>query len=76
MEQNQVHVVSFVTIMISLLGANYMIVSHETPDTAVQTNQDIMIIDIVAFAGLSFYGFGVSWNASGLQVQTDPNKKG
>jgi len=70
-DNNTVHVVSFITIMISLLGVNYLVLTNAHLDGMMF--QWLAIVDIVAFAGLSFYGIQVSANAQGMTVTTKPD---
>lgn len=70
-DTNGVHAISFLTIMVSLLGMNYLVLTNTHLDDAMF--QWLAIVDLVAFAGLSFYGIQVSANAQGVVIETKPD---
>ncbi len=68
---NGVHAISFVCIAIALLGVNAIYIGYNHPLTDTQVLW-IGIVDVVAFAGLSYYGANIVANASGVTVTTTP----
>ena len=68
-----VHALSFFFIMVSIVSVNAIwVISSETYVKTVPDWTMLGIVDLVAFAGLSYYGANVSFSSSGTMIDTKP----
>jgi hypothetical protein len=69
MTDKEVHAISFVCIVIAVIAVN-AIWMHEAKNTDDSTFTWLGIVDLVAFAGLSYYGANISFTPSGTNINT------